>query len=244
LTASLPSSATSNPNSQLAQIGKALQNGDVAGALQAAQPASSSGSSGISATQQQLQQQEQALAQALQSGNLGSAQSAFATLSANLPSGVTSNPNSQLAQIGQALQNGDVVGARNAAQSSSSSGSSSSSAAQQQQQQDEAALAQALQSNNLGAAQAAFTTLTANMPSSATSNPNSKLAQIGQALQNGDVAGARQAAQSTTGHHHHHHDGQQAASAVASSASSTSSTSGSASSGYTASTGTLINVTA
>ena len=55
---------------------------------------------------QQRQQNMGALKSALQSGDLGQAQSAFSTLSANMPN---LDPNSPLGQIGQALQTGDIT---------------------------------------------------------------------------------------------------------------------------------------
>jgi len=57
---------------------------------------------------QQRQQNMGALKSALQSGDLASAQSAFASISANMPN---LNPNSPLGQIGQALQTGDISSA-------------------------------------------------------------------------------------------------------------------------------------
>jgi len=65
----------------------------------------------------------------------------------------------------------------------------------QKQQHNLKAMLAALQSGDLGSAQAAF----ASLPGAsrlASSNSNAPLAQIGKALQAGDLAGARQAAQS------------------------------------------------
>lgn len=62
---------------------------------------------------QQRRQSFDALAQALQSGNLNSAQQAYSTLMQYMP-GASANPNSLLAQIGQALQSGDLAGAQSA----------------------------------------------------------------------------------------------------------------------------------
>lgn len=57
---------------------------------------------------QQRQQSMGALKSALQSGDLSSAQSAFASISAKMPN---IDPNSPLGQIGQALQTGDIASA-------------------------------------------------------------------------------------------------------------------------------------
>jgi soluble cytochrome b562 len=110
----------------------------------------------------------------------------------------------------------------------------------QQRQQDFKSLMSALQSGDLSAAQSAYLQLTgtANVTSSsgATSstassaiNGNSPLAQIGQALQNGDLASAQKAAQalqsSRGAHHHHHHGGQKADASAVSALTSTPTTS-------------------
>ena len=65
------------------------------------------------------------------------------------------------------------------------------------------ALTQALKSNNLDAAKAAFATLSANNKSGAASDPNSPLTQLGNALQKNDLSGAQQAfSQMKTSNHH------------------------------------------
>jgi hypothetical protein len=64
-------------------------------------------------TMQQRRQSFNDLTQALQSGDLASAQKAYSTLVQNTP-GASNNPNSPLAQIGQALQSGDLAGAQSA----------------------------------------------------------------------------------------------------------------------------------
>lgn len=78
----------------------------------------------------------------------------------------------------------------------------------QQQRQSFQALAQALQSNDLTAAQQAYTSLVQNTPGG-TIPPNSPLAQIGQALQSNNLASAQKAFSALQagrhGHHHHHH---------------------------------------
>ncbi len=79
------------------------------------------GSASSSATQgtgtakwQQRQQGFKDLMSSLQSGNLQSAQKAYATLSGGA---TTPGGNSLLGQIGQALQKGDLAGAQSGAQS-------------------------------------------------------------------------------------------------------------------------------
>ena len=120
----------------------------------------------------------------------------------------------------------------------------------QQRQNTINSLTSALSAGNLSAAQNAFATLTGSYGASATSATNasnatsstsnsttstanatggpaanSLLAQIGQALANGDLATAQklgQTLQSSSGHHHHH--GGQATSATASTTASSSNT--------------------
>jgi hypothetical protein len=68
-----------------------------------------------SAASSQWQQRRQgfdALAQALQAGDLTKAQTAYANLTSKLPSGATTDPNSPLAKIGAALQAGDLAAAQ------------------------------------------------------------------------------------------------------------------------------------
>ncbi len=89
-------------------------------------------------------------------------------------------------------------------------------AAWQQRQQSFKNLSTALQSGNLAAAQQAFATLTGG---SGTVNASSPLAQVGQALSNGDLAGAQTAMQqlqaNRAGAHHHHHSAPQTTAASA-----------------------------
>jgi hypothetical protein len=68
-------------------------------------------SSGVS-NWQQRQQSFKSLSTALQSGNLGVAQAAFASLSSG--NKAAANPSSPLAQIGQALKSGDLSAAQQA----------------------------------------------------------------------------------------------------------------------------------
>jgi len=69
----------------------------------------------VSAASSQWQQRRQgfdALAQALQAGDLSKAQAAYANLTSKLPSGAATDPNSPLAKIGAALQAGDLATAQ------------------------------------------------------------------------------------------------------------------------------------
>jgi len=86
--------------------------------------ATSSGAASAADWQKQFQQVRQdfaTLAQALQTGDLSTAQQAYAALQKDLPnsSGAASpsgaaTPNSPLAKLGQALQSGDLPGAQQA----------------------------------------------------------------------------------------------------------------------------------
>ena len=71
---------------------------------------------------------------------------------------------------------------------------SSSAINWQQRHQNFKSLKSAIQNNDLAGAQQAFAALSANNPQ-ATANPNSPLAQLGQALQSGNMAAAQQVAQ-------------------------------------------------
>ncbi len=89
---------------------------------------------------------------------------------------------------------------------SSTSSQVNGTSAWQQQRQNFSQLAQALKAGDLGAAQQAFASLTANAP--ATPDANSPFAKLGQALQSGDVNAAQQAFSALrAGHGHHHHHG-------------------------------------
>jgi len=87
--------------------------------------------------------------------------------------------------------------------SSSTSATQTGTPAWQQRKQDVDDLAQALKSNNLDAAKAAYASLAKNAPAGAANNPNSPLAQIGKALQSGDINGAQQAFSSMNARHRH-----------------------------------------
>jgi hypothetical protein len=101
--------------------------------------------------------------------------------------------------------------------------SQAGAAAWQQRQQSFQALAHALKSNDLAAAKTAYASLTGNGSNSAASNANSPLAQLGQALQNGDLGAAQQAFSALRSGHHHHGGGAVSATAAAGSTTSTSS---------------------
>lgn len=79
----------------------------------------------------------------------------------------------------------------------------------QQRRQSFEALAQALQSNDLTAAQQAYASLVQSIPGGAMT-PSSPLVQIGQALQSNDLPSAQNAfsaLQAVRHKHHHHHHG-------------------------------------
>lgn len=99
----------------------------------------------------------------------------------------------------------------------------------QQRRQSFEALAQALQSNDLNAAQQAYASLIQNTPRGVIP-PNSPLAQIGQALQSNDLASAQKAFTAIQagrhGHHHHHENPQPDASPAGSPQTNTASTTG------------------
>ena len=102
--------------------------------------------------------------------------------------------------MGMRVQNGQ----------SAANSAATGSTAFAQRQQDFKSMMSALKSGDLNAAQQAYSSLTQGR---GTPPANSPLAQIGQALQNGDLAGAQKAAQSMHGAHHgHHHGGSEASS--------------------------------
>lgn len=126
--------------------------------------------------------------------------------------------------MGMRVQNGQST-AGNAATSSTSFA---------QRQQDFKSMMSALKSGDLSAAQQAYSSLTQGR---GTPPADSPLGQLGQALQNGDLAGAQKAAQAMqSAHHGHHHHG--------GSSTSSSSTAAPAPAPAPAGTGTVINLTA
>ncbi len=105
--------------------------------------------------------------------------------------------------------------------------SASQSAAWQQRKQDYSNMMAGAQAGDIGKAQTAYASLTANR----TPPPNSPLAALGAAIQSGDTAAVEKAAQALqqarTGHGHHRHDADAAASqAPSASAMTASSTTG------------------
>lgn len=107
-----------------------------------------------------------------------------------------------------------IMGMRVGSTGSMGASQSSSVSNWQQRQQGIKDLTASLKAGNLGAAQKAF----AGLNGSSNANGNSPLAQIGQALQNGDLQGAQQAMQAMQSKHHHH-GGQVAPAAVSASTS-------------------------
>ena len=75
---------------------------------------SGSQSTSSTATWQQRKQDFQNLSQALQSGNVDQAKTAYAQLVKDSPASATKDPNGPLAQIGKSLQSGDIAGAQKA----------------------------------------------------------------------------------------------------------------------------------
>jgi len=80
-----------------------------------------SSSSNSQSTQQSQFQQFRTdfkdLADALKSGNLDEAKSAYADLTKNMPAAAQNDPNNPLAKVGQALQSGDLAAAQSALKS-------------------------------------------------------------------------------------------------------------------------------
>jgi len=136
-----------------------------------------------------------ALEKAIQSGNLSGAQKAFAALQSDLPQvqhaqqtqngqqtqrahhhhgssaqnaqNTTSNPFSDLAAVGSALQSGNLSGAQSAfATLQQDMGNSSGQSTTATSDTDLASLSSALQSGNLSGAQSAFATLMQNLQNS------------------------------------------------------------------------------
>ncbi len=195
-----------NRQSDLQQLGSALQSGDLNDAQQAYTALSQLGQSGPFAGSQPFAKSTRdqafaAIGQALQSGDLAGAQSAFAALTANQSSSAASASTAPATVV-------NLTGAQTAATASATGTASSGSTASiyqqiqaysQQKQADLAQLGQDLAASNPNAAAQDFTTLTALGQSGPNANgqvfQNSTRAQdfqaIGQALQAGDLAGAQ-----------------------------------------------------
>lgn len=186
--------------SDLKQLGSALQSGDLAGAQQAYSALAALGQDGPFANSEPFSKSGKAQAfdavgQALQAGDLAGAQTAFSSLTSSSQSNSSSPTDASFVTL-------------NSTQTNSASPTDSASSIYQQLQafreQRKTALAQlgqALQSGDLAGAQTAFDALTA----LGTSGPNkdgqpyqqagraSDFQAIGEALQSGDLAGAQSA---------------------------------------------------
>ncbi|HLM79992.1 MAG TPA: hypothetical protein VK302_05095 [Terriglobales bacterium] len=187
-----------NRQADVKQLGSALQSGDLNGAQQAYNALAALGQSGPFASSEPFSKSSRAQAfeavgQALQSGDLAGAQAAFATLTGKNSSAGASQS--------------EVVNLSRAQPISATTAASTSSIYQQVQsyrQQRNADLAQLgtdLQAGNLNAAQQDFNTLTALGQSGPNKNGQTfqqagraqDFQAIGQALENGDLAGAQSA---------------------------------------------------
>jgi hypothetical protein len=188
-----------NRQSDLKQLGGALQSGDLNGAQQAFNALAALGQDGPFANSEPFSKSNRAQAfeavgQALQAGDLAGAQAAFATLKV----GQGSSPQAAPAAF---VTLSSTQASAPVANDSASSIYQQLRAFRQQRQADLAQLGQALQSGDLAGAQAAFDNLTALGQSGP--NKNGQLFEragraqdfqaIGQALQSGDLAGAQSA---------------------------------------------------
>jgi hypothetical protein len=192
-----------NRQTDLKQLGSALQSGDLNGAQQAYNTLAALGQSGPFANSEPFSKSSRAQAfdaigQALQAGDLAGAQAAFATLTSHQSNSATSAQTTPSAFV--ILTSTQPSSATTAADSASSI-YQQLQAYRQQRQADLAQLGQALQSGDLAGAQSAFDTLTALGQSGPNKNGQPfQLAEraqdfqaIGQALQSGDLAGAQSA---------------------------------------------------
>ena len=184
-----------NRQSDLKQLGNALQSGDLSGAQQAFSALSALGQSGPFSNSEPFSKSSRAqafdtLGQALQSGDLAGAQAAFAALTAKQ----SSSQSTPAAVV-------NLSGAQNIEPLTSESIYQQLHDYRQQRKADLAQLGQDLQSGNLTAAQQDVSALTALGQSGP--NKNGQVFQradraqdfqaIGQALQSGDLAGAQAA---------------------------------------------------
>ena len=187
-----------NRQTDLKQLGSALQSGDLASAQQAYNTLAVLGEGGPFANSEPFSKSSRvqafnAIGEALQAGDLARAQASFATLTGNQSNSSTSEPATIVSLTG--------------AQSSSAAADNASSiyqqlrAYRQQRLADITQLGQALQSGDLAGAQSAFDALTALGQTGPNKNgqvfSRADRAQdfqaIGQALQSGDLAGAQAA---------------------------------------------------
>jgi len=193
-----------NRQADVKQLGSSLQNGDLNGAQQAYNALAALGQSGPFASSEPFSKSSRAQAfeavgQALQSGDLAGAQAAFATLT-----GKNSSEGASQAASSAAVVN------LSSAQPISASTSSIYQQLQSYRKERNADLAQLgtdLQAGNLNAAQQDFNTLTALGQSGPNKNGQpfqqagraQDFQAIGQALENGDLAGAQSAFASLEG---------------------------------------------
>jgi hypothetical protein len=193
----------SNRQTDLKQLGSALQSGNLSDAQQAYDTLAVLGQDGPFASSEPFFKSSRAQAfetigQDLQSGDLAGAQAAFATLTAkasNSTSNATTTP-AAVVNVGTSSANSSVP-----ITSDSSSIYQQLQAYQQTRHSDLVQLGQDLKAGNLGAAQQDVTTLTALGQSGPNANgqlfQNSGRAEdfqsIAQAVQSGDLAGAQSA---------------------------------------------------
>jgi hypothetical protein len=191
-----------NRQTDLKQLGSALQSGDLAGAQQAYRALAVLGEGGPFANSEPFAKSSRAqafnaLGEALQAGDLARAQASFATLTGNQGNSATS------AQVGSAATPASVVNLTGAQPSNSTATDNASSiyqqlqAFRQQRFADLAQLGQALQTGDLAGAQSAFNVLTAlgqtgpnqNGQVFSRADREQDFQAIGKALQSGDLAG-------------------------------------------------------
>jgi len=184
----------------LKQLGNALQSGDLSGAQQAFQSLAALGEGGPFANSEPFAKSSKAEAfnavgEAIAAGNLAGAQAAFATLSSK-PSAADS-ASSEAATVSLS----STQAASPAPADSQASIYLQLQTYRQDRKADVAQLGQDLQSGNLIAAQSDFATLTAlgqtgpnkNGQTFARADRNQDFQTIGQSLQSGDLAGAQAA---------------------------------------------------
>jgi hypothetical protein len=183
------------------QLGSALQSGDLSGAQQAFQSLAVLGEGGPFANSEPFAKSSKAEAfnavgEAIAAGNLAGAQAAFATLTGK-----------QSAAADSASSEAATVNLSNTGAASAAPADSQSSiylqlqTYRQERKADVAQLGQDLQAGNLSAAQSDFAALTAlgqsgpnkNGQTFARADRNQDFQAIGQALQCGDLAGAQSA---------------------------------------------------
>ena len=195
-----------NRQADVKQLGSALQSGDLNGAQQAYNALAALGQSGPFASSEPFSKSSRAQAfeavgQALQSGDLAGAQAAFATLTGKGNSASTSQAaSSAVVNLSRAQPlSGQPISATIAP--SASSINQQLQSYRQERNADLAQLGTDLQAGNLNAAQQDFNTLTALGQSGPNKNGQTfqqagrahDFQSIGQALENGDLAGARSA---------------------------------------------------